>query len=92
MTIPPPGDAFATAFPPARCAGVGIEECVRAGAVSGAYACGSPGAHGGDHHGGRARCGRPGAPDRTGRAATTRVTARPVRGPAADGLGPAAAG
>ncbi|SFE10345.1 Sugar or nucleoside kinase, ribokinase family [Actinacidiphila alni] len=39
------GDAFLTAFLQARFAGRGLEECVLAGSVSGAYACGSHGTH-----------------------------------------------
>ena len=39
------GDAFLTAFLHARFSGAGLEDCVLAGSVSGAYACGSPGTH-----------------------------------------------
>ncbi|MFC4031385.1 carbohydrate kinase family protein [Streptomyces polygonati] len=39
------GDAFLTAFLRARFAGADRAACVRAGSVSGAYACGSPGTH-----------------------------------------------
>ena len=39
------GDAFLTAFLHARFGGAGLEECVLAGSVSGAYACGSHGTH-----------------------------------------------
>ncbi|WP_188285918.1 carbohydrate kinase family protein [Streptomyces sp. CBMA29] len=39
------GDAFLTAFLHARFAGRDLEECVLAGSVSGAYACGSHGTH-----------------------------------------------
>lgn len=39
------GDAFVTAFLHARFAGAPLEECVLAGSVSGAFACGSPGTH-----------------------------------------------
>lgn len=39
------GDAFLTAFLHARFGGADLEACVVAGAVSGAYACGSPGTH-----------------------------------------------
>ncbi|NUS15967.1 MAG: carbohydrate kinase family protein [Streptomyces sp.] len=39
------GDAFLTAFLHRRFSGAPVEECVLAGAVSGAFACGSPGTH-----------------------------------------------
>jgi len=39
------GDAFSTAFMSRWLRGRPIEECVRAGAVSGAFACGAPGTH-----------------------------------------------
>jgi sugar/nucleoside kinase (ribokinase family) len=39
------GDAFLTAFLHARFAGAALEDCVLAGSVSGAFACGSPGTH-----------------------------------------------
>jgi acarbose 7IV-phosphotransferase len=39
------GDAFSTAFTRSWLAGAEPEECVPAGSVSGAYACGSPGTH-----------------------------------------------
>jgi sugar/nucleoside kinase (ribokinase family) len=39
------GDAFLTAFLHARFSGATLEDCVLAGSVSGAYACGSPGTH-----------------------------------------------
>jgi sugar/nucleoside kinase (ribokinase family) len=39
------GDAFLTAFLHRRISGAPLEECVLAGAVSGAYACGSHGTH-----------------------------------------------
>ncbi|MFE0530395.1 carbohydrate kinase family protein [Micromonospora sp. SD19] len=39
------GDAFSTAFMSRWFAGRPVEECVLAGAVSGAYACGAPGTH-----------------------------------------------
>lgn len=39
------GDAFLTAFLHARFCGAPLEDCVLAGSVSGAYACGSPGTH-----------------------------------------------
>ncbi|WP_333769333.1 carbohydrate kinase family protein [Streptomyces sp. IBSBF 2435] len=39
------GDAFLTAFLHARFSGAALEDCVLAGSVSGAHACGSPGTH-----------------------------------------------
>ncbi|MFG1806723.1 carbohydrate kinase family protein [Streptomyces sp. NPDC049040] len=39
------GDAFLTAFLHRRFSGAALEDCVLAGSVSGAYACGSPGTH-----------------------------------------------
>lgn len=39
------GDAFSTAFMSRRFAGRPLEECMRAGAVSGAFACGAHGTH-----------------------------------------------
>ncbi|GHJ48259.1 2-dehydro-3-deoxygluconokinase [Catellatospora sp. TT07R-123] len=39
------GDAFSTAFMSRWLAGDPVEECMRAGAVSGAYACGAAGTH-----------------------------------------------
>ncbi|MFI0896241.1 carbohydrate kinase family protein [Streptomyces sp. NPDC020983] len=39
------GDAFLTAFLHRRFSGAPLEECVLAGSVSGAFACGSPGTH-----------------------------------------------
>ena len=39
------GDAFSTAFMSRWFAGRPVEECVLAGAVSGAFACGAEGTH-----------------------------------------------
>jgi sugar/nucleoside kinase (ribokinase family) len=39
------GDAFLTGFLYARFGGAGLDACVLAGSVAGAYACGSPGTH-----------------------------------------------
>ena len=39
------GDAFSTAFMSRWFAGRPLEECMRAGAVSGAFACGAHGTH-----------------------------------------------
>jgi len=81
------GDAFLTAFLHTWFGGAGTDACVLAGAVSGAYACGSPGTHeeliGADELAAavaRARWAGPGGP--SGTAGPTGPAAAAERSPA----------